>query len=93
MPSDSPGPKGTRRMGRTLANPETQMTIPWHLLYLGIAVGGLVVLALKWLHILPVAELSSLYLALILSGIFLGVSLLYWWNRTRRPPERADCAR
>lgn len=80
-------------MRRVSAKSQAQATVPWYLIYLGIAVGGLVALVLKWLNISPVTGLSSLILAIVLSSTFLGVSLIYWRVSIRRYVESNDRAK
>lgn len=65
------------------ANPRTSPTVNWPLVYLGIAVAGLGVILLKWLHVPPFEDISGLALATVIVGVFTGVSLIFWRTTCR----------
>lgn len=62
------------------ANPGGHTAIDWPLVYLSLAAVGLIVLALYWLNISPIDDVSGLVLATIMVMVFTVVSLLYWWD-------------
>lgn len=67
--------------------------VNWPLVFLSVAAGGLVVLALKRSNVPPFAGISCLVLATVIVVVFAGASLLYWWDSFRTDAGDDDTTR